>query len=359
MGTSAELHKAAAIVGQRGRMLHRAFALIATATLSIAATAPPAVLAPYIHDGHFDPGYYGWLRGSFPDATAAQKADTATITAWLAECRKEGGDTAHADLTAMGVKDSKLDDIIYSDQLCWVVAFSQSLPASISYAAFADELPRARLVADTYLAAVDIAQRDSGGAVLATTIAAKPVGEQMLRKALSWGQGEASKFPALDPVALAIVKARLSAALTQLDHANTEWLKNLVARDGWPSISTSGIDAARSAWLLVQHADADPAFQLKMLRLMEPLDEKHDLPPHNYAYLYDRVMLKLVGKQRYGTQVTCRAGHRIPRPLEDAVAVAEWRRKVGWILLRVISPALPPAPRTPLENQLPTTTRVG
>ena len=54
-------------------MLHRlaaAFALLLTAQ---APPPPPAALAPYVKDGRFDPGDYGWMRGSFADATPAQK----------------------------------------------------------------------------------------------------------------------------------------------------------------------------------------------------------------------------------------------------------------------------------------------
>jgi beta-glucosidase len=46
---------------------------------------------------------------------------------------------------------------------------------------------------------------------------------------------------------------------------------------------------------LVQHADDDPVFQLKMLRLMEPLAAGGQVSPRNYALLYDRVMLQMVG----------------------------------------------------------------
>lgn len=51
------------------RLLLAALALILTAE-----TPPPATLAPYLAQGRFDPGDYGWLRGAFADATATQKA---------------------------------------------------------------------------------------------------------------------------------------------------------------------------------------------------------------------------------------------------------------------------------------------
>jgi hypothetical protein len=104
------------------------------------------------------------------------------------------------------------------------------------------------------------------------------------------------------------MQSRLGAAMTARDHANTEWLKGIVAERGWPTISQVGEEAAFNAWLLVQHADHDPLFQLRSLRLMEPLVAQGEVTKQNYAYLYDRIMLKLAGKQRYATQVMCRDG---------------------------------------------------
>ena len=40
-------------------------------------------------------------------------------------------------------------------------------------------------------------------------------------------------------------------------------------------------------------------------------------------------MLKITGKQRYGTQVTCAAGMRVPQPLEDEAQLASRRASVN------------------------------
>src|SRR3546814_4825245 len=84
---------------------------------------------------------------------------------------------------------------------------------------------------------------------------------------------------------------------------------------GWPTISAVGEKASHAAWLLAQHADDDPALQVRALRLMEPLAKAGEASKSNYAYLYDLVMLKLAGKQRYATQFGgCETGQAI-RPL--------------------------------------------
>lgn len=127
----------------------------------------------------------------------------------------------------------------------------------------------------------------------------------------------------------ALFEARVGMAMIERDFANTRWLKGVVAADGWPRRTMVGEAVAHSAWLLVQHADHDPSFQLRALRLMEPLLKTGEVDRADYAYLHDRIMLKIGGKQRYGTQVECRAGRYVPKPLEDEAAMETWRRDVG------------------------------
>jgi hypothetical protein len=87
-----------------------------------------------------------------------------------------------------------------------------------------------------------------------------------------------------------------------------------------------GADAAQAAWLLVQHADADPQFQASALKLMEPLLEKREALPQNYAYLYER----LNHPQRFGTQGSCKSkGVWAPREIENEAEVDRRRSEVG------------------------------
>jgi hypothetical protein len=132
----------------------------------------------------------------------------------------------------------------------------------------------------------------------------------------SWAANE--RAPKLDPAIAPYFNAHLSNAVGQEDDRNTEFLKKLVSEKGWPTISSVGQRAAGNAWLLVQHADHDPAFQLQALRLMEPLVANGEVSKRNYAYLYDRIMLKLSGKQRFGTQfMGCDGDEHKLRPLEN------------------------------------------
>jgi hypothetical protein len=114
----------------------------------------------------------------------------------------------------------------------------------------------------------------------------------------------------------------------KIDEANTQWLKQIISEHGWPTISLVGPDGASAAWLLVQHADRDPAFQRKCLDLMTALP-KDEVSQKDLAYLTDRVLLKEGKQQLYGTQFTSDGGKWIPRPLEDEPNVDSRRAAVG------------------------------
>ena len=137
---------------------------------------------------------------------------------------------------------------------------------------------------------------------------------------------EARGLP-LDQNDESILDEILKLEAASIDVENTAWLKtHLEERDyvWWP-ISEVGERVSFNIWLLVQHADRDPEFQRKVLRLMEPMVETGEVNGRNFAYLYDRVN----EPQRYGTQLMCIEGAFSPRPLADPARVDEFRKSVG------------------------------
>ena len=67
-----------------------------------------------------------------------------------------------------------------------------------------------------------------------------------------------------------------------------------------------------------------------MLRNVEPLVAQGEMRATDYAYLEDRVMLQLTGRQRcYGTQMECHNNHLRTAPLVDAANVDTLRARVG------------------------------
>lgn len=311
---------------------------LALAALLTSAAAPPPVppplpeaLKPYIIDGRYEPGDYGWMRGAFVDPTPADRERFRSIMAWATQCREATAMVMRPALERFGVDPDNPNASMYGRPLLCLQAFLPRIDSKRTVAEFARAVEEARPVADAFFAAIalagDITRPRS--ASLAEQLPARRVVEQMLRRSNDWGYGPLKAAPTLTPDAMAIFRARVTSATMAVDHTNTEWLKQIVAKKGWPRRSQVGEIASNDAWLLAQHADNDPLFQLSVLRLMEPLVAAREVSPANYAYLYDRVTLKMTGKQRYATQVTCEAGKRVPLPLETPAAVAKLRAELG------------------------------
>jgi len=115
----------------------------------------------------------------------------------------------------------------------------------------------------------------------------------------------------------------------EIDTANTQRLKEIVAKRGWPGVSLVGKDGASAAWLLVQHADRDREFQKKCLGLMKELLPKGEVSKPNFAYLTDRVLVAEKKQQLYGTQFHTVAGKLVPQPIEDEAKVDARRKEMG------------------------------
>jgi hypothetical protein len=115
----------------------------------------------------------------------------------------------------------------------------------------------------------------------------------------------------------------------ELDRKHTARLKEIVAKHGWPGKSLVGTDGAHDAWLLVQHADLDRAFQKRCLELMEAAAAKDEVSRQDFAYLTDRVLVGEGKKQRFGTQFKEEKGAMVPQPIEDEANVDKRRAAIG------------------------------
>ncbi len=115
-----------------------------------------------------------------------------------------------------------------------------------------------------------------------------------------------------------------------LDARNTKRMKEIVAEIGWPTISKVGKDISNDAWLLVQHADHDLAFQKQCLEMMKQ-QPKVDVDSSNIAYLEDRIRVHEGRPQLYGTQFFSEkmGDPMIPRPIEDPNNLDARRKAAG------------------------------
>ena len=116
------------------------------------------------------------------------------------------------------------------------------------------------------------------------------------------------------------------ARLTAADEKSTARMKQIVKAHGWPGKSLVGDDGARRAWLLIQHADRDVAFQKECLALLEQAVKAGEADGVNLAYLADRVATAEDRKQVYGTQFD---DNNEPSPIEDEAHVDERRQAIG------------------------------
>lgn len=128
---------------------------------------------------------------------------------------------------------------------------------------------------------------------------------------------------------------RLSNLFKAMDAQNTAELKRLMERWGWFNSAKFGVQTESHAWLIVQHADDDPAFQRQVLAIVEPLVQRGEADRKTYAYLFDRVAMSFLDPsrsrpQRYGTQGHCVGpGTWEPFPVEDPNRLDERRKAMG------------------------------
>ena len=86
-------------------------------------------------------------------------------------------------------------------------------------------------------------------------------------------------------------------------------------------------DFAQKAWLLAQHSDFDPEYQLRMSDVFGASEQEH---MKKFAgYLKDRGLVDLGKEQIYGTQLTCKNGQRVPFPTVEMNSLNDRRASVG------------------------------
>jgi hypothetical protein len=118
--------------------------------------------------------------------------------------------------------------------------------------------------------------------------------------------------------------------MRQIHEHNANRLAQIIAQIGWPAPSIVGEDAARSAFLIVQHAISCPAFMRSCLPLLERAAQIGEVPQIEVAMLTDR-MLVLSGKpQIYGTQFDWdETGQMSPQPIENIERADQLRKAAG------------------------------
>lgn len=113
--------------------------------------------------------------------------------------------------------------------------------------------------------------------------------------------------------------------------AHEQRLKEMVDIYGFVGFDLAGKEGSHNFWLMIQHADHDPAFQLEVLEKMKVQVDNNNADPRNYGFLVDRVNLNLGKPQVYGTQVNynLELAQAFPKHLKDSANVNERRKSIG------------------------------
>ncbi|MFN9877929.1 MAG: DUF6624 domain-containing protein, partial [Planctomycetota bacterium] len=123
-------------------------------------------------------------------------------------------------------------------------------------------------------------------------------------------------------------QAEIMQTVNAVDQRNRLWLAEQIQRTGWPGKSLVGEEAAHAAWLLVQHADADPQFQERCLEQMKAAGTG-EVAAIDIAYLTDRVLVARGRPQIYGTQCEEVDGRFQPRTCIEPDLLDQRRKEVG------------------------------
>ena len=122
---------------------------------------------------------------------------------------------------------------------------------------------------------------------------------------------------------------------------NARALEAVIDQHGWPGERLVGVEAAEAAWLVAQHAIAQPAFQRRCLTLLQAAAAADEVAPWQAAYLEDRIRVFEGRLQVYGTSHDWDEHGRLgPEPIEQPETVDLRRAAVG--LPPLGPPAAPP-----------------
>jgi hypothetical protein len=114
----------------------------------------------------------------------------------------------------------------------------------------------------------------------------------------------------------------------KVDKENTNELKKVIKKYGWPDFDLVGKEASKGAWLIAQHADHDVKFQEYCLNLTKEKLKDNKIEPQYFAYLTDRVLVNQNKPQLYGTQFYLnKKGQLVPRPIKNKKKLSSRRKK--------------------------------
>ncbi|HET9863781.1 MAG TPA: DUF6624 domain-containing protein [Steroidobacteraceae bacterium] len=153
--------------------------------------------------------------------------------------------------------------------------------------------------------------------------------DQAIRASLSSFHGPKLYGQARPTPALRAYDEYLFNRMCTADEDDLGWLKARIASAGWFDAGKYGKAADQAAWLLVQHADRDPAYQAWIAELLEPKLRTGDTDPRNFAFLVDRIAIHEGRPQTYATQMECVGGKSLVPLIGDPHELDARRAALG------------------------------
>ncbi|MBL8537488.1 MAG: hypothetical protein JNM59_08815 [Hyphomonadaceae bacterium] len=121
------------------------------------------------------------------------------------------------------------------------------------------------------------------------------------------GQAFALRFPR----AAQSSQERVWALISATDIENATWLERELSDQRWVDDAVDGPGAEGSAWIIVQHADANVEFQRRILLRMQANIATPGFNRSQFAMLFDRVAVNTGTPQRFGSQLSCDGAVRV------------------------------------------------
>ena len=114
--------------------------------------------------------------------------------------------------------------------------------------------------------------------------------------------------------------------IEQTDRNLTQQLKEIVAKNGWPTIHLVGAEASSSAAIILVHSP-DREFQRHLLPELDILVTERKIIGSDIAVLIDNLLIEDGKLQRFGTKFQVANGQAVLEPVEDPAHVDELRAK--------------------------------
>jgi hypothetical protein len=129
-------------------------------------------------------------------------------------------------------------------------------------------------------------------------------------------------------------KLQMAPNMAAIDAQLTAELKEIVAKDGWPTIALVGYDASHGAMLILTHT-ADHAWQQTLLPQLEALADSEKIDGSALALVIDKELVSEGRLQRYGTQFKFVDGGMAMFGVEDPAGLDARRAKVFLMPMQV------------------------